>query len=77
MKNITVQLETLACPSCVLKIESAIKSLKGINEDSIKVMFNASRVRFDFDSNIVSSNEIENAITNVGYEVKRVRIKDL
>ncbi|NLV89632.1 MAG: metal-binding protein, partial [Tissierellia bacterium] len=36
MKSATIQLETLACPSCSQKIEGALKALDGIDKDSIK-----------------------------------------
>ena len=49
MKKATIQLETLACPSCVQKIENTVRSFNGIEEESIKILFNASKVRFDFD----------------------------
>ena len=42
MKSATIQLEALTCPSCLQKIESAVKSVGGVVQDSVKVMFNAS-----------------------------------
>ena len=75
MKNATIYLETLTCPSCMLKIEGAMKGLDGIQQDTIKVSFNSSRARFDFDEEKISIKEIEDAITRVGYEVKRSKVK--
>lgn len=75
MKSATIQLETLACPSCMLKIEGALKSVEGIDKETINVSFNSSRVRLDFEDEKTSINEIENAISKVGYEVKRSRVK--
>lgn len=49
MKKATIQLETLTCPSCILKVENATKSVPGVDKDSVKVMFNSSKVKFDFD----------------------------
>ncbi len=54
MKKATIQLETLACPSCVQKIEKATKSLAGVDKDSVKVLFNSSKVKFDFDTEKIS-----------------------
>jgi copper chaperone len=65
--NKTYQLETLICPSCVLKIEGTIKKIKGVNE--VQVLFNASKVKVNFDENIISSNEIRITIGKLGYEV--------
>ena len=35
MQKATIQLETLTCPSCVQKIDSAVKSLKGVEKESV------------------------------------------
>lgn len=76
MKAATIQLETLTCPSCLAKIEGAIKKLEGVEQDTVQVAFNSSRVRMNFDDNKISLGEIESAITKVGYEVKKSRVKD-
>ncbi|HOR13348.1 MAG TPA: heavy-metal-associated domain-containing protein, partial [Clostridia bacterium] len=49
MKTAAIQLGTLTCPSCVQKIESALKSLDGVEKDSVKVLFNSSKAKFNFD----------------------------
>jgi copper chaperone len=76
MKKATIQLETLACPSCMQKIDSAIKGLDGVEKDSVKVMFNSSKAKLNFDSKKVAIEEIENAISKLGYEVKKSTVKD-
>ena len=76
MKKASIQLETLACPSCVLKIEKAIMSLDGVKKESIKILFNASKARFEFNSQLVTIEDIEAAIGNMGYEVKKSIVKD-
>lgn len=75
MKSATMQLEPLTCPSCTLKIEGAIKGLAGVEQDTVKISFNSSRVRLDFDEEEISIEEIEQAITKVGYDVKKSRVK--
>lgn len=75
MQKATIQLETLACPSCVLKIENAVKSLESVDKESVKVMFNSSKVKFDFDGSKLSVEEIEKAITALGYEIKKTQVK--
>ncbi|NLN14371.1 MAG: heavy-metal-associated domain-containing protein, partial [Tissierellia bacterium] len=49
MKQATIQLETLACPSCMQKIEGALKAVDGIDNDTIKISFNSSKVKLEFD----------------------------
>ena len=75
MKKAVVQLETLTCPSCVQKIDNAVKGLDGVEKDSVKVLFNSSKLKLDFDEDKVSTDDIENAITKLGYEVKSSRAR--
>jgi copper chaperone CopZ len=75
MKKATIQLETLACPSCSLKIEGATKSLDGVEKESVKVLFNASKVKLDFDDAKISIEDVEKAISTLGYEVIKSQVK--
>ena len=75
MKSATIQLETLACPSCMQKIEGALKRLEGIDQDTVKISFNSSRVRLNFEEGKIAIDEIEAAISKVGYEVQKSRVK--
>lgn len=75
MQKATIQLETLTCPSCVMKIENATKSLEGVDKDSVKVLFNSSKLKFDFDEEKVEIEDVENAIKKLGYEVKKSQVK--
>jgi copper chaperone CopZ len=77
MKKTTIQLETLTCPSCLQKIGGAVKRLDGVDKDSVEVMFNASRVKLNFNEEDISIEEIEKAINQVGYEVVKSQVKDL
>ncbi|HHU71274.1 MAG TPA: metal-binding protein [Clostridiales bacterium] len=77
MKKATIQLETLTCPSCMQKIENGVKALDGINKESLNVLFNSSKVKVDFDDEKVSISDIENAISKLGYEVKKSQVKAL
>ncbi len=76
MKKASLQLETLVCPSCSLKIEGALKQLDGVEKDSISVLFNASKVKFNFNDEIVSIDKIHAAIQKVGFEVLKSNIKE-
>ncbi len=76
MKNsATIQLETLTCPSCIQKIKGAVKNLEGIEKESVKVLFNASKLKVDFDGEKSSVDQIENAITKMGYGVEKSTVK--
>ncbi|HAE91421.1 heavy-metal-associated domain-containing protein [Tissierella praeacuta] len=63
----TYQLETLTCPNCVAKIEGMMKKTKGISEG--EVLFNTSRVRINFDEDILSSEDIIAKIEKLGFDV--------
>ncbi|NLJ79195.1 MAG: heavy-metal-associated domain-containing protein [Tissierellia bacterium] len=75
MKAATMQLEDLSCPSCTQKIEGALKGLEGIEQDTIKILFNSSRVRFNFDEDKVEIEEIELAINRLGFDIIKTRVK--
>jgi len=63
----TYQLEELICPSCTIKIESALKKEKGVKE--VQVLFNASKVKVTFDEGSKDSSNIRKTIERLGYEV--------
>lgn len=75
MKSATLQLESLACPSCLQKIKNGMKALDGIDKDSVKVMFNASRVKLSFNEEVIEIDKIQDSIEKLGYEVLKVRVK--
>ena len=75
MQKATIQLETLVCPSCSQKIEGALKALEGIEKESVSVSFNSSKVKFDFDAEKISIEDVEKAITALGYEVIKSQVK--
>ncbi|NQP54095.1 heavy-metal-associated domain-containing protein [Streptococcus suis] len=77
MQKATIQIETLTCPSCMQKIENGVKSLDGVDKKSIKVLFNSSKVRVEYDDEKVSIKDIENAIDKLGYEVLKSQVKAL
>lgn len=77
MKKLTIQLESLACPSCMQKIENATKALQGVQKDSVKVLFNSSKVKLDFDESRIAAEAIEQAISTLGYEVKKSQVKEI
>ncbi len=76
MKKATIQLETLTCPSCMTKIEAALKGLDGVNKDTLSVSFNTSKAKVDYDDAKVDIDAITKRITDLGYEVKKTQVKD-
>lgn len=77
MKKAIIQLEPLVCPSCTNKIEALVHKYNGVNHDSVKVLFNASKLKFTFNEDRISVEEVVNAITKLGYQVVKFDIKDV
>ena len=75
MSKATIHLETLACPSCMQKIEAAVKGVEGVDSDSVKVLFNSSKVKLNFDDAVSSIETIEQAIEKMGYPVIKSKVK--
>ncbi|HHX06804.1 MAG TPA: heavy-metal-associated domain-containing protein [Erysipelothrix sp.] len=75
MKQATIQLETLTCPSCLQKIEKAVNRLDGVDSDTLKVLFNSSKVKFDFDEEKIKIEQVEQAIDQLGYQVLKTRVR--
>lgn len=71
MKKISIQLEELGCPSCVKKIETALKKQDGIVEASI--LFNSSKAKVEYDEALTDSDKIIKTISDLGYEVLSVK----
>lgn len=77
MKKTTIQLETLTCPSCLQKINNAVKGLDGVDKESVNVMFNSSKVKLEFDDTKLDIDKIEQVIKSQGYEVIKSNTKDI
>ncbi len=67
MKTTRFQLETLTCPSCVTRIEGVLNNEAGV--ENAKVLFNSSRVKVEYDSKKVTSEQLAKVIENVGFPV--------
>lgn len=74
MAKLVLQLERLTCPSCIKKIENALKRTEGI--DSAKVLFMTSKARVEFDESIIDENKIEKTIEKLGYKVLSVNNRE-
>ncbi|MBA5729232.1 cation transporter [Aerococcaceae bacterium INB8] len=70
-----ITLEALSCPSCLQKIEAAVKALNGVDADSLKVLFNSSKVKVKFDDQALEISDIEKAIEDMGYPVIKSVVK--
>ena len=71
MSQAVIQLGPVTCPTCIKKIEAAVSKIEGV--ETVKVLFNSSKVKAAFDSNKTSGNAISETIQKLGYEVQSVK----
>ncbi|WP_144460625.1 heavy-metal-associated domain-containing protein [Siminovitchia fortis] len=67
MKTVKFQMEALTCPSCIKKIEGALKKQKGVQE--AKVLFYSSKVKVIYNEAVVSADKLQGIITKLGYPI--------
>lgn len=72
MKRAEIQLETLTCPSCVKKIESALSKTEGVKAS--KVLFNSSKVKAEFDESEIGADKLKGIIVELGYDVLSLKV---
>ncbi|WP_339253296.1 heavy-metal-associated domain-containing protein [Sporosarcina sp. FSL W8-0480] len=72
MKKIVLNLEPLTCPSCIKKIEGALKKLDGVVE--AKVLFNSGKVRAQFDESKIDADIIAKTVSGLGYPVQSQKV---
>jgi copper chaperone len=68
MKKTILRSQELTCPSCVVKIEKALKSVAGVSE--AKVFFNTGRIEVQHDPAEADQEKLVNAVRSVGYEAR-------
>jgi len=51
-----------------------MKTLEGVDQKTVKVMFNASKLKVSFDQEKVSIEDIEKSITRMGYGVEKSKV---
>lgn len=67
MTTKTYQLQTLTCPTCVKKIEAALKQMEGVKD--VEVLFNASKVKVNLDEKLGDGKEVKKTIERLGFGV--------
>lgn len=72
-KRAILQLDGLTCPSCMTKIEKGLSSQTGV--ENVKVLFNASKVKADFDDSQTDADALAGVVDKLGYEVKSIKTK--
>lgn len=73
MAKLVMQLDELACPSCMQKIQAAVTQQSGVQ--TVKVLFNASKVKVDYDQSTTTPERLAQVVTDQGYTVQALKIK--
>ncbi|MFV0560507.1 MAG: heavy-metal-associated domain-containing protein [Enterococcus sp.] len=73
MKKVTIQLDTLSCPSCMQKIEAGVGKQAGVKK--VKVLFNASKVKAEYDASITDETRLKSVIENLGFTVESMNVQ--
>lgn len=75
MQKVIFQLDTLTCPSCVRKIESALKAVRGVS--AAQVRFHVGKVAVEFDGGLTDEPALQSLLTKLGYRVLGYVSKEL
>jgi len=60
--------QELSCPSCVAKIEKALKAQEGVQQ--AQVFFNTGRIEVIYDPGLTGTDKIIETIRSAGYEAR-------
>lgn len=70
MTKATLQLETLACPACAQKIQTALQKAAGVA--SATVLYNASKAKVEYDEAATTPEDLSKVVRTLGYDVIKV-----
>ncbi|MDT3393628.1 MAG: heavy-metal-associated domain-containing protein [Bacillota bacterium] len=73
MAKLVMQLDELSCPSCMQKIQAGVSQQDGV--ESVKVLFNASKVKAEYDEAVTSPDKLTQSVTDLGYSVQSIKVK--
>lgn len=73
MEKVTIQLESLTCPSCIQKIESAVQKQQGVAK--VNVLFHAGKVKAEINNKETSVDKLSAVIEKLGYTVENTKVQ--
>ncbi|HOB34653.1 MAG: hypothetical protein GX090_04530 [Firmicutes bacterium] len=71
--KVTARLEQLSCPSCADMITNVVKKIKGVREAEVR--YATGKLLVTFDDAETGWDEIENAVTRLGYPVREKKLR--
>ena len=75
MEKVLMELGGMSCPSCLDKIKTAAEHQAGVSE--VKVLFNAGKLKATVDSDQTTAAALKQVVENLGYQVNKVKEKEL
>lgn len=72
--RLTIQLDDLSCPSCMIKIQKALTGQPGLSD--LKVLFNASKIKLTLDNTVNDVDSIKTILNRLGYPVQKITVKE-
>ncbi|MDG4977019.1 heavy-metal-associated domain-containing protein [Lactococcus lactis] len=75
MSKIVMKLDELSCPSCMAKIEGVLNTTNGV--ETAKVLFNASKVKAEFNDNQVTATDLVSKVEGLGYVVQKSKVTEI
>ncbi|MRH43871.1 heavy metal-binding protein [Aquibacillus halophilus] len=67
MRQRTIQIEELSCPSYINRIENALPKLDGVSEVIVK--YHLDEVEVIYEESLIHFNEIEGVIRDLGFKI--------
>lgn len=71
MTKTVFQLDTLTCPTCAQKIEGSLSKKDGV--ENVKVLFNSSKAKIDYDESKVSPEDLVDVVESLGFDVLGIK----
>jgi Copper chaperone len=67
MEKLVLRIEGMACGHCEIAVQDAVRKLAGIKE--VKASKGKKEATIDYEASLVTTQQIKDAITNIGYDV--------
>lgn len=74
MSKAILRVGGMTCPSCMTTIQTALANQAGVSD--VNVLFNAGKVKANFDESLISAEKLSNVVTELGYNVEKVTVKE-
>ncbi len=74
MQRAILRVGGMTCPSCLATIKTALSRQRGVNE--VNVLFNAGKVKADFDETVIDAQTLATVVNELGYNVEQVTVKE-